>query len=281
MLNRRAGRQAMASTAYDAAYTLFSTALELLPPDPWTGEPELCLALHQDLTDAACASQKFEETLRYGQSVIDHTADAVAAMPAYYRMVEAMVAQHRNVEAVRLGLEGLGRLGVQLPADPTDADTGQALQATAAALQPYDVEALLDLPPMTDRRVLAVLDLATLIAIPSAFVSGGHFVSLATTLVRQTLAHGLAPSSAFGSVLYSNVLCGPLAQPALGYRFGKLAVDLLEQLDEPKLFPQVVVSFETSVRHFVDHQAHSLAPLLEGYRLGVSSATSGWPPCAR
>ncbi len=275
MLNRGAGQQAMASAAYDAAYALFTSALELLPADAWDSEPALSLALHQDVTDAACASQQFAAAMRHGRIVIERAADPVAATPACCRMIEALVAQHDNVEALRLGLEGLGRLGIHLPPDPSDADSAQALQATAAELQPYEVAALVDLPTMTDPRVLAAMKLAALVAIPCSFVSGGQFVSITTTMVRQTLAHGLADVSAFGFVLYSNILCGPLGQHLLGYQFGKLAVDLVERLDRTQLYPMVVVSFETSVRHWVDHQAQSLAPLLDGYRLGISHGDFG------
>ena len=275
MLNRGAGQQAMASAAYDAAYALFAAALALLPESAADQEPELGLALHQDVTDAACASQQFDAAMRHGRWIVERATDPLVASAAYGRMIEALVAQHHNMEALRLGLEGLGRLGVHLPADPGDADTAQALQVTAAELQPYEVAALIELPLMTDPRVLAVMKLAALVAIPCSFVSGGHFVSITTTMVRQTLAHGLADASAFGFVLYSNILCGPLGQHALGYQFGKLAVDLVERLDRPQLYPMVVVSFETSVRHWVDHQAHSLAPLLEGYRLGISHGDFG------
>lgn len=274
-LNRDAGRQAMASAAYDAAHALFTSALASLPEDPWGAEPEFSLALHQDITDAAYASQQFEAAMRFGRLVIERAADPVRAAPAYHRMAETLIAQHRYMEAVELGLEGLERLGLLLPAGPTEADSGAALQATAAALQAREVEALADLPPMNDERVLAAMGLMGLIVVPGSFVSGDQFVSLTTSLVRQTLDHGLAPASAFGFVLYANLLCGPMRQPGLGYRFGKLALDILERLDETRSFPMVVLSFETSVRHWVDRLAHSLAPLLEGYRLGVDQGDFG------
>lgn len=276
MLNRGAGQQAMASAAYDAAYALFTAALELLPADAWVREPELGLTLHQDVTDAACASQQFAAALEHGQIVISRAEDPLVAAQAYWRMIEVHIAQHANLDAIRLGLEGMSRLGIELPADPTDADSGAALQATAEALRPYDVAALLDLPLMTDPRTLGAMRLAMLVVVPCAFVSGNQFVSLTTTMVRQTLTHGLAPASAFGFVLYSNILCGPLKQHPLGYRFGRLALDLVEKLDLPDLSPMVTLSFETSVRHWVDHLGASLAPLLEAYRLAISQADFGY-----
>ena len=150
MLNRGAGQQAMASVAYDAAYALLMSALELLPADAWDCEPDLSLTLHQDVTDAAAASLQFAEAMRHGRIVIDRAGDPLVASPAYRRMIEVLVAQHALMDAMRLGFEGMARLGIALPAEPTDADSGAALQATAVALQPYDAGGL-DRPAADDR----------------------------------------------------------------------------------------------------------------------------------
>lgn len=269
-LNRAAGRQGMASAAYEAAHAFFGTAVGLLPAEAWEETPALALSAHQDLTDAASASQRYDEALRLGRLVIERAPDAVTATPAYLRLVEVLVAQHRNPEAVSLGLDGLAALGLDLPRDAGPAETGALLQATAEALGQRSVESLIDLPLMTDPSRLAAMALARLIAVPSAFVAGSSFVVITCTMVQETLAHGVCGASAFGLILYSNILCGPMGQQQLGYRFGRVAIDLLERLDAPQLYPEVIVSFETSVRHWVDHQARSLEPLLEGYRRALS-----------
>jgi predicted ATPase len=63
--------------------------------------------------------------------------------------------QRKLLEAVKLGLQVLEILGVQLIESPTPLDIKQAIQETTANLAGKGIEDLINLPPMTDTNKLA------------------------------------------------------------------------------------------------------------------------------
>jgi class 3 adenylate cyclase len=268
-LNLRAGRQAKASAGYEAAKGLFEAGIGLLPKDPWQHQRPLAQALHREAADSAYGAQEFDRALQHADLVIAQALDPIEAAPAHYTRVEIFLAQHALKEAVEAGIAGMASLGVDLLVDPSEAEVGEMIAGMQALLAGHDPDAIRSLPRMDDPIHLAAMRLGGLVSVPFSFVSGNGFVGVVTSLIRVTIEHGLAPESAFAFVLYSNILCGPMRQYESGYRLGALAMELVEQMNARAMLPRVTVSFETSVRHWRDHQAHSVPALLRGYQVGV------------
>ncbi len=267
--NLRAGRLAKESAAYDSAFRLLRSGIELLGPDPWSTRPELCLDLHREAADAAIGDQALDAAHRLAALVIERAPDPVAAVPAYCTRIEAYSAGHQLADAVRIGAQGLEGLGLTLDLDADEASVARSIAEVSALIEPLGREGLLALPPCEDPQALAVMRLLGLVVVPITFVNGNAFVDVVAHMLRRTIQDGIAPASPFALALYANLLCGPLQQYAAGYEMGRTGVEMMDRLDSRTILPTVTVTFETSVRHWRDHQAHSLEGLQRACQAGI------------
>jgi predicted ATPase len=124
--------------------------------------------------------------------------------------------------------KSLAALGVRLPASPAPEEVRAAFEAVWSALGERAIEEFADLSPMTSPEALAAT--AMLVAVhPSALALGDDtFDTLVCRLVCASLTHGNADASALGYAALGTALVRRFGDYRSGYRFGKVAHDLVE-----------------------------------------------------
>ncbi|MPT24006.1 MAG: histidine kinase, partial [Starkeya sp.] len=139
---------------------------------------------------------------------VEETLDALDALPALARDAFDLADIHRlralaltvksaYPEAIAAALDGLRKLDIALDAAPTLDQLDARYRACQERLDTMGLDALLALPDMTDRRARAALALlSTLIA--SFFVEGELRFLHTISILELSLAHGLAPETAYG-----------------------------------------------------------------------------------
>jgi predicted ATPase/class 3 adenylate cyclase len=269
VLNRRAAALARSSAAYTTARTFLAAAIELLGADAWVADYDLALGLHQDAAEMAYASAELAEAYLRIDTVLAHAQSPLDAAPAHLVRLEAMLTEYRLAEVVQSGVAALATLGVHIPADPTDADVGAGLMATLARLDALGDEAIEALPEMTDPTANMAIRIASFLSAPMIYVNGRQFIMTVLEILRLTVEHGVSAGSAYGLTLFGTTLCGALRSYEAGFHYGQLGVGIAERLGAREVLPRVTVTYETSVRHWKDAQANSLAPLLRGQQVGL------------
>ncbi|WP_225409579.1 trifunctional serine/threonine-protein kinase/ATP-binding protein/sensor histidine kinase [Stigmatella hybrida] len=270
-LHLKAGRQAKASGAYRTACNLFRTGIALLDVTAWRDEYERILPLQLELAessylagDFAAASTGFATLLEQARSVAQK-ADVLAMRAT----LASLNSQH--TEAIQLGLEGLRLLGVDLPAEPGQAELGQELTAVAERLQGRRAAALLGLPPMSDPNQELALNLLASIAASAYMVHQGLFALLALRIVRISLEHGHSSLSAFGYVIYGVLLSSVIDDPATGSEFGQLAVELSARFRAPMLHARVRYLRAGLIDHWTRNAREGISEFTEAYKGSMES----------
>jgi signal transduction histidine kinase/predicted ATPase len=143
---------------------------------------------------------------------VEEALDALDALPALARDAFDLADIHRlralgltvksaYPEAIEAALDGLRRLDIELDAAPTLQQLDARYRACRERLDAMGLDALLALPDMTDRRARAALALlSTLIA--SFFVEGELRFLHTISILELSLAHGLAPETAYGLAFF-------------------------------------------------------------------------------
>ncbi|WNZ25110.1 AAA family ATPase [Leptolyngbya sp. NK1-12] len=267
-LNLQAGRKAVAAAAYSAAFGYFNHGRSLLSADAWSQDYQLTLALYSEAIEAAYLSGELNQIDSLAEPVLQHAKTLLDQIQVYEVKIQAHVAQNQLADALALALSVLRLLGIDLPTAPTPSAVDPILERLQTTLAARGVEALLLLPPMQQPEILAAMRiLATLISI--TFVSCPSLLPLVIAeQVNLSLNYGNSAWSAFAYANYG-LLLATQGDTQTAYRFGQLAIELLEHLDARTLKPKTFTIVYGMTTHWQQPLSDSLEPLLEAYHNGL------------
>lgn len=270
-LNLRAGKKAKAAAAYSQAFSYLQTGINLLGDDCWTSGYDTALSFHVEGAEAAYTIGNFEQMASWGQVVIDNAKNLTDQAQAYEVLIQGSIARSKLTEAVDIALTILAKLGVTFPAEPTFDDIVAAIAATRAAFADRKVEELASLPPMTDPHMLIVQRILPRILSASLTAIPALCPLLVYKQVQLAIEHGNAPDSIMGYVNYAPLICALEQDYDTGYRFGVLAIDLLDTLDAEPFRARATHMMNGFVRHWKDPLRDTIGPLLDVYRIGLEN----------
>jgi PAS domain S-box-containing protein len=228
-IDLRAGRKAKASAAYASARTYFSAGMALLDERDWGSQYGLTFSLGLERTECEVLTGNFDtaeqligELLQRGVSKVDKAA-------VYRLKISLHVMKSENPKGVESALECLRLFGIEMPAHPTREQVDAEYEKVWNNLGERPIESLIDLPLMTDPEMQAAMGVLSVLFAPAYFTDINLVRLHLCHMVNMTIKHGTTDASAnayswFGTTLGSTSRCY-----IDGYRFGKLACDLVEK----------------------------------------------------
>ncbi|MGH7522721.1 MAG: adenylate/guanylate cyclase domain-containing protein, partial [Gemmatimonadales bacterium] len=153
------------------------------------------------------------------------------------------------------------RLGIELPTDPGEIgrQTGQELELIKRRLGERSIESLIDLPAMTDATQIAALRILVFMTSTAYIGYPAIYPLIVAKQINLSMEHG---NSAHSSVAYSSyaVLNAPggLGDLDTSYRFGQLALAMLDREGSSENVTNINFVFGTFVNHWRNHLSSSL-----------------------
>ncbi|WP_437330858.1 sensor histidine kinase [Sorangium sp. So ce381] len=252
-LNLVAGKRAMASAAFASALTYLVAGAAFLENDPWERQHELAFAL--ELRRAECeyltgelgaAEERLSMLSRRAGSLADAAAVACVRADLYTTL-------DRSELAVEVCLEVLRRVGVDWSPHPTEEEVRKEYERMWDQLGSRPIEALVDLPPMTDPAIRAIMDILNWGQAPALFTDQKLHSLLVGRMVNLSLEHGNSDGSCFGYVQVGAVLGSRFGDYRAGYRFGKLGLDLVDKHGLDRFKARVYLDFGVLVNPWTRH----------------------------
>jgi predicted ATPase/signal transduction histidine kinase len=265
-----AGRKAKASTAYRRALEYLTLGIELLGSEGWERHHELALALHVEATEVALLCTDFVEMERLAALVLARGRSLLEKAEVHDVRLQALIAQNKSRESVEMGLSVLAELGVQVPFSPAPADVQRAMEEAMAALAGREIEQLIDLPEMKDPLRLFEVRLYNRVAPPAYRVVPALYPLMMGKAITVLLKHGNNPEAPFLYALYGLLLCA-FGQIETGYRFGQLALKLLERYPSKHIEARTRYIVTAFIEHWKAPMHEGLAPLAQAHRTGVAT----------
>ncbi|MEB3831862.1 protein kinase domain-containing protein [Phormidium sp. CCY1219] len=275
-LNLRAGRKAKAAAAYEAARSYFTIGRDLLEEESWGREYNLALDLHEEATEVAYLCGNLEEMSQLAEIVRNRARSAPDKVKVYQITLQARMGQTQQLEAVRLGLEMAEQLGISFPSAPAIADIEAALARTKSQMQAQTPADLLQLPPMGDAHKLAAMQILSSLASASYQAAPQLFPLVVFQQVQLSLAWGNCSWSAFAYANYGVILCDTFGEIDLGYRFGELAIALLEQRPSAEIKTKIIAIVAGLIGHWKRHLKDSLPQLRAAERSRIETGDLEW-----
>ncbi len=161
-LNLKAGQKARIATAYTAGLEYAITGIFLLnlaeKESCWQTQYNLALPLYELATETTYLSGDFQQMEQFADIVLQQAKTAIDKIKVYAVKIQAEMAQTKKLQAVKIGLEALELVGINISASPNYSDTQQAITEIANYLNGKNIEDLINLPLMTDIEKLAAAE---------------------------------------------------------------------------------------------------------------------------
>ncbi|AFY45444.1 AAA family ATPase [Nostoc sp. PCC 7107] len=270
-LNLNAAEKAKASTAYSAAWEYCTVSLKLLPENSWQSQYDFTLKIYETAIEIAYLSGDFAEMERLAKILLQQAKTILDTIKVYEVKSQALIAQNQPLVALNTVLQLLKLFGVEFPENPTPNDIGLALQETQLAYQCQEIGELINLQLMTDPIQLAIMRLISSI-LPAAFLSSPIlYILLTFKEVKISVEYGNHSISSHSYACYAAILCGGMGDIENGYKFGQLALDLLNKLNSQELQCKVNSLVYGFIKHWRDAVSTTLIPLRDAYTVGLET----------
>ncbi len=267
-LNLMAGKKALAAAAYEPALQYLNLGISILPPNSWETEYDLTLTLHTTGAEAAYLSIDLARMEELITLVLEKATSLPDKVKAYEIKISAYISQQQQRLAVETALSVLQLLGVNLPKNPTPSRLKRELRDTQLQWQDKPIEDLINLPLIQDQSKRLAMGILMRVASASFQASPQLFPFIVLKLVNLSFQYGHAPESAYGYAVYGMILCSISPEFEAGYKFGQLALDLVEQGDLINIKSRV---FQIFYGHVAPHKQHinaCIESLISAYQIG-------------
>jgi len=228
-LNLRAGRRAKSSTAYVSARLYLAAGIALLGADGWEQDYELAFGLHLERAECEFLSGNPEIAEQLIAGLLDRVASKTDRAAVYRLQIVLHVMRSEYQRAVESALICLRLFGIEMPAHPSDEQVKTAYEEVWRNLGGRSIESLIDLPLMSNVDMLAAVAVLSDLSAP-AHVTDLNLVRLNTCyLVNLSLKFGTTSATTFGFAWFGVLLGSVFHRYGEGYRFGELAVRLVQK----------------------------------------------------
>ncbi|NBC05258.1 MAG: AAA family ATPase [Bacteroidetes bacterium] len=268
-LNLQAGTKAVESSAHSTALELVENGLRIMPDNAWDEHYELMHQLSEKGAEAAYLMGEASKMDQLINSVIEHSKTPPEQKKVYMLRIDHLTSQNMLPEGLQAGLDILEKLGVGFPGNPKMFHIVMGLAKTKWLLKGKQPEDLMQLEVMTDPNMTAALPILERI-VPPAYMSGSNmFPLIVFKMVELSVKYGNMPYSAFGYGSYGISLSAVLGDYEGGYRFGQMALELVDKFDSEEYRVKVLFVTDCFLNHWKQHLGLSLDPLLESYKSGL------------
>ncbi|HID99097.1 MAG TPA: GAF domain-containing protein [Thiotrichaceae bacterium] len=254
-LNLIAGQKAKAAAAYEAALKYLNIGLRHLTETSWQNQYELTFALYIETMEAKYLSSHFEQSENLAKIALHQAKTRLEQSKVYEIQIQSYITQNQMTAAIETGLHVLEMLEINLEQAPPSHDR---------------IEELINLPILTDPDKLAAMRILMTIVSPAFIANPSLLGPIAFTMVNLSIKQGNSPLAAYAYVFYGLIQCASINIES-GYRFGQLALKLLEKLNVTELKSKVYQIFNTFILPWKKQPQESIEPLRESIQAGLET----------
>jgi len=270
-LNLVAGQKAKAATAYQSAVKYLSAGMELLSESSWQEQYELTLDFHVELLEAKYLTAEFESAERLAAVILQEAKNLLDTVRVYEIKIQSYRAQCQFQRAIDAALEILAELEVVLPPQPSPENIEEEEKTLELLLQDKQIEDLADLPEMTAPDKLAAMRILLALTGPAYLLNWPLLIMVMHNLAKICIEYGNSSLAAGGYIYYGMYLCGIAGELDGGYRFGQLALRLLEQFDVRQQKGLILHVFNNGIKHWQDDLKETIPNFRQAVDAGIEN----------
>jgi PAS domain S-box-containing protein len=228
-IDLRAGRKAKESAAYTSACVYLAAGMALLDDQDWDSQYELTFSMWRERAKCELLSGNFEKAEQLILELLQRCASKVDQAAVYRLKVLLHTVKSENAQAVASALTCLRLFGIDIPTHPTREQVQAEYETVCQNINGHQIEGLIDLPLMGNPEQQAAMRVLSTLLGPAYFTDFHLFCLLVCRMVNVSTQHGMCGASALGCAHLGTILGPVFHRYSEGYRFAKLACDLVEK----------------------------------------------------
>src|SRR5271165_4551834 len=228
-INLRAGRKAKASSAHASSCVYFAAGMAVLDERDWGSRYDLTFSLWLERAECEFLSGNFDKAEQLIAELLQRVASKVDQAVVYHLKILLHTVKSENRQAVDNALTCLRLFGIDFLAHPTWEQVQAEYETVWRNLNGRPIKNLLDLPLMTDPELEAAMQVLSVLLGPATFTDFHLYCLLLCRMVNISMQHGTSGACAHACGFLGVVLGTVFHRYSEGYRFGRLARDLVEK----------------------------------------------------
>src|SRR6266849_6496197 len=228
-IDLRAGQKAKASAAYAAAAAYFSAGMALLDQRAWDSRSDLAFSVWRERAECELLTGNFDTAEQLIGELLQRRESKIDQAAIHRLKIQLHEVKGEFPQAVASGLLCLKLFGIDIPAHPTQEQVQAEYETVWQALNGRPIESLIDLPLMTDPELQAAMQVLSVLTPPAYFTDFRLYCLQLCRMVKVGIQHGTSGASAHAYAFWGVVLARVFHRYGEGYRFAKLACDLVEK----------------------------------------------------
>ncbi len=269
-LNLMAGKRAMSSSAYASAQAYFAAGRALLGESTWEDQYRLTFDLERHraeceivIGELGIAEGRLGTLSRRAIGFADQADIVCLALLLYFTT-------GKSERAVEVALGFLSSVGISWPSRPTESEVRQEYLEMQRRLARQPMEALIDLPAMSDPGCIATMAVLTEL-FPAAYAVDRYLLEL--VLLRMTnlsLEHGHCDSSSVAYSALNMALGSHFADYTSAYGLGQLACELVDRRGADRYKARVYSCFAAFTMPWIKHIPLCQPMMTQAFEVGRS-----------
>ena len=265
-----AGEHVMASVAYEAAAAWFVAAGALLDETTWRTHRPLKFRTELGRARSLMMLGKHAEADLQFQRIVGRDLSIYEIGVAYAASSENHSMMLDRARAIEVGLEGLDRLGIVLPPEPSPLRAAAAIRLNQRRLSKLTTADHLERPEATDPRTVAAVKILSTLPMPAMFSRRmGLYVLVSETALGLILQHGHLRNTHGFLALHASFLHALRGEHAAARKIYELAEALDAARPAPELVARTAVVFHYMVSPWFGPWQDAATRLARAIRQGV------------
>ncbi|HET9376100.1 MAG TPA: ATP-binding protein [Chthoniobacterales bacterium] len=228
-IDLRAGRKAKASAAFVSACVYLAAGVALVDDGDWGSQYELMFSLWLERAECEFLSGNFDKAEQLITELLQRATSKVDQAAAYHLKVQLHIVKGEYPQALATALPCLRLFGIDIPAHPTWEQVQVEYGKTWQNLGKRSIESLIDLPLMNDPEMQTAMRVLAALTGPALYTDKNLLYLHLCHMVNVSLTFGTTDACTHGYIWFGLMLGQLSHRYADGYRFGKVACELVEK----------------------------------------------------
>jgi diguanylate cyclase (GGDEF)-like protein len=276
-LNVRAARTAYAATAYASALHFYRAADRFLTRPGvserlWRDSHELLMSLFRGRAECEFLEGHVAEGEKCIQLAVANARTPLEEAESLRGLIVQYTLRARYPDAIATGRRALAALGVTLPADEFDQACRDEIAEVRRLLAGRPAAQLVDLPIMTDPKMLMVAKVLITMGPPCYRSHQRLWSVIVPKVVAMTLRHGNIAQIGYSHTAFGGLLGWVDGDYATAKEFAELATRLMtDTFREPSDQSVFYLMIGSSIRHWFSHLTYGSQDYRDAYEIGLRS----------
>lgn len=270
-LNLYAGENSASMSALVLAANYLAHGMKTLGSQRWSQHYELSLRLYSGAAEIAACTGAFDENHMYVEEVLANAHCLEDKIRVFFAKIDSLGARQEFVQCIGVGLNVLKQLGEVFPRRASKFHVIRNMIRTKRMLHNMTDAELLALPRMEDTAKIAAMKILARLTFIAFRMNEKDLLALFNfRFIQLTLNFGISDYSAFGMACYGMIIYAALRDRE-GFRFGRLAMTLVQSLGDKQYEPQVFAVTTAFLDHWHRPLSECLDKWVSAHRIAMES----------